>query len=81
MKNLYKLHKKDSRKINELITDKVIESYPVGEVLKIHAFRRDELMEFNVTLQQAESTTCYLEIDDKAEDSVIKRRDKWLLTA
>ena len=67
--------------VNKSVIDKVIESYPVGEVLKIHAFRRDELMEFNVTLQQAESTTCYLEIDDKAEDSVIKRRDKWLLTA
>ena len=66
--------------VNKTTIDKVIESYPVGEVLKVHAFRRDELMEFDLILQQAELTTCYLEVDDKAEASVVKKRNNWLLT-
>jgi len=38
----------------------VLAPYRIGDRLHIHAFRRDELMEFDLTLVSAEATTCYL---------------------
>ena len=35
-----------------------------GDVWRLHAFRRDELNEFNVTLQAAEASTYVLRIAD-----------------
>jgi predicted metalloprotease with PDZ domain len=47
--------------------------------VELHAFRRDELLHFDVPLQTAPLDTCYLVVDDKADDTVRKLRDGWLL--
>ena len=37
--------------------------YAPGETVEVHAFRRDELMAFRVTLDAAPADTCYLTLD------------------
>jgi predicted metalloprotease with PDZ domain len=51
-----------------------------GEVARLHAFRRDELMEFTLEAQLAKADTCDLWILDNAgiEESVVVRRNAWL---
>ena len=61
---------------NEL--DSAVSAHSVGETLSVHAFRRDELMEFKVELQQAPTDTCVLQLMDNADESVRARRDAWL---
>lgn len=49
-----------------------------GDPIEIHAFRRDELMRFNATLQPAPADTCDLwSIPDPA-DPIRQRRQAWL---
>ncbi len=55
-----------------------IAGYPIGESLKLHAFRRDELLEFEVELSAAELDTCYLELDEQADAVTVLRRRAWL---
>ena len=59
--------------------DKMIESYNVGDELTIHAFRRDELNIFKLKLIPAELTTCYLQINDKANANQQENQKEWLL--
>lgn len=40
--------------------DKALARFQPGETVKLHAFRRDELMAFNVRLQAAPADTCRL---------------------
>ena len=56
----------------------LMNSYNEGEQLRIHAFRRDELKVFNVTLKSAELTTCYLQLDDQASNEIKDKQKKWL---
>jgi predicted metalloprotease with PDZ domain len=64
--------------VNKANIDKVINSYQVGDELTIHAFRRDELYTFKLSLKAAEMTSCYLEIDTTADNNVIEKRNSWL---
>lgn len=48
--------------------------YSVGDAVVFTAFRRDELMEFEVALTEAISDTYYLEITERASD----KRNIWL---
>ena len=57
---------------------KIVESYSVGDELIIHAFRRDELKVFKLVLNNAELTTCYLQINEQASTEQCKRKDNWL---
>ena len=57
---------------------RIINSYSVGDEIIIHAFRRDELIIFKLTLQAAELTTCYLLIDDKPNVEQKEKQEKWL---
>ena len=41
--------------------EKVLNRHLPGDVIRVHGFRRDELMEFNVTLKAPAADTCYLE--------------------
>ena len=59
--------------VNKSTIDNVINSYSANDELVIHAFRRDELKEFNLTLNQAELTTCYLTIIDTSD-----KQKEWL---
>ena len=58
--------------------EKVISSYPVASKLVIHAFRRDELKTFELTLKEAELTTCYLEIIEDVNEETLQKRNNWL---
>jgi predicted metalloprotease with PDZ domain len=48
-----------------------------GEQLMVHAFRRDELREFNLTLRVALEDTCWLEASN-SDRSAVHRRRRWL---
>jgi len=49
-----------------------------GETIVVHAFRRDELMTFRVTLDAAPEDTCYLTLDASPPVDVEQRRNAWL---
>ena len=44
----------------------------------VHAFRRDELKSFRLILQEAEPTTCYLQLAEQASNKQIEIRNNWL---
>ena len=58
--------------------NKTIESYSVGDKLIIHAFRRDELKLFKLTINAAELTTCYLQANKQIDDERKSRMNRWL---
>jgi len=49
-----------------------------GGTMKIHAFRRDELMRFDLPLVAALPDTCWLTLDDEADSSARSARARWL---
>lgn len=51
---------------------------PAGETIAVHLFRRDELMLFDVVLQQAPDDTCFLELLSNDRVDRIARRCEWL---
>ena len=64
--------------VNKSTINNIVNSYPEGEQLRIHAFRRDELKEFTLKLKPAELTTCYLQVDEQANENKIEKQKKWL---
>ncbi len=58
--------------------EKSINTYPPQTDIKLHVFRRDELHEFSVTLQQAPADTCYLKAAETASDKQTENRHLWL---
>jgi predicted metalloprotease with PDZ domain len=52
--------------------------YAPGETIDVHAFRRDELMAFRVTLAPAPADTCYLTLDSSPAPEAEARRAAWL---
>lgn len=69
----------DGLKVNQENVEKRLGRYRVGDVVRVLAFRRDELMEFSVSLQAPENDTCYLVVNDAAPTSR-DLRAKWLKT-
>jgi predicted metalloprotease with PDZ domain len=49
-----------------------------GERVELHAFRRDELMQFELTLDPAPADTCWLSFAENASTDAVRRRDTWL---
>ncbi|HEX5863278.1 MAG TPA: PDZ domain-containing protein [Casimicrobiaceae bacterium] len=49
-----------------------------GDLVSVHAFRRDELMTFGLTLEAAPEDTCWLALADGADAATMARRDAWL---
>lgn len=68
----------DCLKVSGRDIDTRLKTYDINTEIKVHAFRRDELIEFNVNLLAAEKDTCYLKIIEKEEDTSIQLRKKWL---
>ena len=68
----------NSLKVTKSNIDKTIQSYSVNDQLKIHAFRRDELITLNLKLKVAEMTTCYLTQSDNICASKKKYKEDWL---
>lgn len=58
--------------------ENALQRYRPGDQVLIHAFRRDELMSFNVQLQAAEKNVCYLRFDARADAAQLQRRRDWL---
>jgi len=56
----------------------LLSRYAPGETVAVHAFRRDELMTFRVTLDAAPEDTCYLALDASPPADVEQRRNAWL---
>ena len=52
--------------------------YAPGETVEVHAFRRDELQRFVVTLEAAPEDTCYLTLDSAPSPEAEARRNAWL---
>jgi len=49
-----------------------------GSVVRVHAFRRDELITADITLAVAPSDTCVLTLAASASADVLARRQAWL---
>jgi len=58
--------------------DSLADRHAPGESVVVHAFRRDELMRFEVVLDSAASDTCFLVTDDGAPTEAVARRKAWL---
>ena len=52
--------------------------YSPGEVVQVMAFRRDELMTFDVTLCAPPADTCWLTLDTDADATALLHREAWL---
>ena len=64
--------------VTKATIDNITNSYKEGEQLQIHAFRRDELMTFSLTLKRAELTTCYLQQAIESDINISKNKKEWL---
>lgn len=64
--------------VNKSTINKIINDYQEGDELTVHAFRRDELVKFNLKLKAAELTTCYLQANKEANDNETKQQNEWL---
>jgi predicted metalloprotease with PDZ domain len=59
--------------------EKVLASYAPGAVLGIHAFRRDELLVFQVTVGEAVADTCVLLLPVPVDTERQHKAEKWIL--
>lgn len=55
-----------------------LSQYQAGESVQLHAFRRDELMTFSVTLQSAPKDTCELRMIENEDHEMVSNRNQWL---
>ena len=68
----------DGLRITRGNLEKQLKRYPTGATLAVHAFRRDELMAFQLQLQAAPTDTCYLRQQDVPDAATVQRRNRWL---
>jgi predicted metalloprotease with PDZ domain len=57
---------------------KRLRELPLGRPVLVHAFRRDELMTFELTPAAAPADVCELRLDDTAPSVALARRRAWL---
>jgi predicted metalloprotease with PDZ domain len=58
--------------------DRALKTRHPDDVVRVQAFRRDELMEFSVELEAAPQDTCWLALADGADTDARSRRSAWL---
>ena len=68
----------DGIKVNGANLEAKVASYVPGAKVKLHAFRRDELMEFEVVLQATPRDTCDLLLRKEVGAAERVRREAWL---
>jgi predicted metalloprotease with PDZ domain len=68
----------DGLKVTAANLDAMLERHQAGDSIEVHAFRRDELMKFDVELATAGSDAVKLALDEKAAASVRRLRKGWL---
>jgi len=69
----------DDLRVTASNLDTLLARYSIGDVVVVHAFRRDELMRFEVSLQPDAAPQVKLVMQDKPVTGV-KLRDAWLKT-
>ncbi|MEC7984876.1 MAG: PDZ domain-containing protein [Myxococcota bacterium] len=62
---------------SKTIFDRIL-GYPAGAIVKVHAFRRDELHVFDVVLQSPPCDKAYLTLKRDATEEEITRLNHWL---
>jgi predicted metalloprotease with PDZ domain len=67
----------DGLRVNGATIEKMIAARRPGDVLDVHAFRRDELMQFRVTVGQAPHDTCVLQLPD--DSNARHQVEGWIL--
>ncbi len=67
----------DHQRVTPDNLERLLEHYFPGERITVHAFRYDELMCFDVTLQEAPADTCFLALLD-SDPVAVERRLAWL---
>ncbi len=68
----------DGLRVTSANLEKSLNSRVPGNRVHVHAFRRDELMEFDVTLKEAPADTCALVLRADADAAACARRNAWL---
>lgn len=68
----------DGIKIGSGSLQKMLDRLPAHTPVEIHAFRRDELMRFQVTPLTASADTCELRLVPQPDTTVLARRRSWL---
>jgi predicted metalloprotease with PDZ domain len=68
----------DGLKVNAESLDAAVARREPGDTLTLTAFRRDELLTFELTLAAADEDTCWLALDDAAAPEAVARRKAWL---
>ena len=71
----------DGIRITSANLDKLLARRLAGETVRVHAFRRDELMEFEVELQAAPADTAKLTFAERSSSQVKALREAWLAAA
>jgi predicted metalloprotease with PDZ domain len=56
----------------------MLEHRRAGEIVTVHAFRRDELLALPLALDAAPENTCWLDEDADATAEAKRRRKAWL---
>ncbi len=65
-------------KVDKSNLESMLANYPIDGKVKLHAFRRDELFETPVILEQAPADTVYFELQSEATPSQLSARNSWL---
>jgi len=68
----------DGLRLTQGSLEKTVGSYAPGQMVTLHAFRRDELMQFEVVLQAAPADTCYLQVKGDASAAQQNALNLWL---
>ncbi|MDO9597855.1 MAG: PDZ domain-containing protein [Azoarcus sp.] len=68
----------DGLKVSASNIDALLERRQPGERIEVHAFRRDELMRFELELEAAASESVKLSVSEKAASAVRQLRKGWL---
>ena len=58
--------------------EKLLQYHAEGTTLTVHAFRRDELMQFQLPVQTVADNCCYLFADDDVAEGALQHRQQWL---
>jgi predicted metalloprotease with PDZ domain len=68
----------NGRKLTSAGLDVTLRDHFPGDIVTISVFRRDEFMQFRITLAESPNDTCYLEVDNEAGIVAEQKRNAWL---
>ena len=68
----------DGLKVDEASLLRRVRALPAGTAVRLHVFRRDELLELSATLDAPPATTVWIDVDPDAPAGAVARRGRWL---